>query len=83
MGEKTMNIILMSDELSGDDIQKLLQAIRDCEQKEFPKKELGVFAFVPSMTNDECIKMLQSINPPFAQYWGTGMKDGDSMRGGD
>jgi hypothetical protein len=66
MSEKTMNIILMSDELSKDDIQKLIQAIRDCEQKYFREKGLGVFLFVPTLTSEECSEILKSIQPPFA-----------------
>lgn len=74
MSEKTMNIILMSDDLNKDDIQKLMQAIRDCEQKYFKEKGLGVFLFVPTLTTEECTAILGSIEPPFdtLQSWGFG-----------
>lgn len=64
---KAMNVILYSEDLSKDDLQKLLQAIRDCEQQNFPSKVLGVFVFTPEMSSDECREILQSIVPPYAK----------------
>jgi hypothetical protein len=74
MSEKTTNIILMSEDLSPEDVQKLLQAIRDCEQREFPAKFLGVFLFVPTLTTHQCKGILEKISPPFAENasWGYG-----------
>ncbi len=61
------NIILFSEELSKEDIQKLLQAIRDCEQQHFPRKELGIYVFVPTLSTKECTEVVQSITPPFQE----------------
>lgn len=60
-----MNIIIYSDELSRKDIEALLQAIRDCEQKNFPDKAIGIFAVIPALTSAECTEVLKSIKPPF------------------
>lgn len=60
-----MNIIIYSEELSKEDIQAILQAIRDCEQENFPDKAIGIFAVVPSLNSAECADLLKSIKPPF------------------
>jgi len=59
------NIVIFSDELTKEDIQLLLQAIRDCEQKSFQDKEMGIAVFVPSLTNDECSEIIRGMKPPF------------------
>lgn len=59
------NIIIYSEDLNKEDIQLLLQRIRDCEQKSFPQKEMGVFLFVPELTTDEGTAIMSSIKPPF------------------
>lgn len=59
------NIIIYSEELTKEDIQLLLQSIRDSEQKSFPEKEIGVFLFVPELTTDEGAAIMSSIKPPF------------------
>ncbi len=59
------NIVIFSDELTKEDIRLLLQAIRDCEQKLFSNKEIGIAAFVPELTHQECEQLLTEIKPPF------------------
>jgi|GEM_PF-1534207 hypothetical protein len=74
-----MNIIVYSEELSREDIQALLQAIRDCEQKNFPDKAIGIFAVIPFLNSAECTEVLKSIKPPFigGEPMIFGGKDGD------
>lgn len=59
------NIIIYSDELTKNDIQLLLQAIRDCEQGAFPDKDIGVFLFVPELTTEECTRIMEGVKPQF------------------
>ena len=59
------NIVIFSDELTKEDVQLLLQAIRDCEQKVFSDKEIGIAVFVPEITHQECAQILTGIIPPF------------------
>ena len=59
------NIVIYSDDLTKEDVQVLLQRIRDCEQKSFPEKEIGIFLMVPELTNSEASEILTSITPPF------------------
>jgi len=62
-----VNIIIYSEELTKEDIQFLLQKIRDCEQESFPQKEVGVFLFVPEMTTGECTDIMDGVKPPFKE----------------
>lgn len=48
-----------------DELQALLQAVRDCEQKVFPDKEIGIWVLVPQLTEEQCSQLLQRIKPPF------------------
>ena len=59
------NIVIYSEDLTKEDVQLLLQSIRDCEQKSFPDKEIGIAAFVPELTHQECEQLLTEIKPPF------------------
>ena len=69
-----VNIIIYSEELTKEDIQSLLQGIRDCEQESFPQKAVGVFLFVPELTTGECTAIMDGVKPPF--------KDGPFTLGG-
>jgi len=60
-----INIVVYSDDLTGEDVALLLQGIRDCEQKSFPHKEIGVFLFAPALTTPEAIEIMARIKPPF------------------
>jgi len=62
-------IIIRGRELSTDDLKKLLQAIRDCEQESFPDKKLHMFISLPYLTAAEGADILRSIRPPFTQVW--------------
>ena len=59
------NMILYSDELTKEDLRLLLQAIRDCEQTNFPEKFIGIFVSVDDLTTAECEEIIASIKPPF------------------
>ncbi len=59
------NIVIFSDDLTKDDIHVLLQGIRDCEQKSFPNKEIGIAVFAPELTTDECNEIIKGMKPPF------------------
>ena len=58
-------IIIYSDELTKEDIQVLLQSIRDCEREGFPQKDIAVFLFVPDLTTEEGAEIMAGIKPPF------------------
>jgi len=62
-----MNVVVYSEELNKEDIQVLLQSIRDCEQKSFPDKTMVVAVFVPEMSTEEMTEILSQIKPPFKQ----------------
>ncbi len=53
--------------MSKEEVQLLLQKIRDCEQESFPQKEIGVFLFVPELTTEEGTAIMGGVKPPF-QY---------------
>lgn len=56
---------IKSEELNRDDVRLLLQAIRDCEQKNFKDKKIFVGVEVPDLTVDEMGEILKNINPPY------------------
>ena len=60
-----VNVVIYSEDLTREDIQLLVQSIRDCEQKLFPQKEIGIFLFVPELTTEEGITIMTGIKPPF------------------
>lgn len=60
-----VNVQVKSEQLKKEDLRLLLQAIRDCEQKNFKDKEIFIGAEVPDLTADEMGEILKSIKPPF------------------
>ncbi len=60
-----ISIVVYSDDLTREDIVLLLQGIRDCEQKSFPQKEMGVFLFAPALTTHDAAEIMATIKPPF------------------
>ncbi len=60
-----VNVVLYSEDLTKEDVQLLLQSVRDCEQKLFPEKEIGIFLFMPDLTAEEGTSMMAGIKPPF------------------
>lgn len=57
--------ILESDELDKEDLRALLQAVRDCEMANFPKKIIHITMYVPELSVDETNDILTSIKPPY------------------
>ncbi len=60
-----VNLQVKSTQLTKEDLRLLLQAIRDCEQKNFKDKEIFVGAEAPELTADEMAEIVKSIKPPF------------------
>lgn len=60
-----VNVQVKSEQLTKEDLRLLLQAIRDCEQKNFKNKEIFIGAEAPNLTIDEMSEILKSITPPF------------------
>jgi len=60
-----VKVTIRSKELSKEELQVLLQAIRDCEIKSFPNKEISIWIEVPELTSAECAEILASIKPPY------------------
>jgi len=58
------NIVTYSEDLTKEEIQHLLQGIRDCEQKLFPQKEIGIFLFVSELTTEEAAAIMAGLEPP-------------------
>lgn len=56
---------IKSQALSKEEVRLLIQSIRDCEMKYFPKKEISIWIKVPQLTAAECTEILTSIKPPY------------------
>ena len=62
------NIVIYSEQLVKEDIQILLQAIRDCEQKYFKNKEVGIAVFAPALSKGQCQELISNIAPSFPHF---------------
>jgi len=60
-----VKVIIQSRELTKEEVQLLLQGVRDCETKHFPDKQISIWLEVPDMSTGECTEILTSIKPPF------------------
>ena len=60
-----VNIVIYSEQLTREDIQALLQAIRDCEQKHFKSKAVGIAVFAPALSKEQCQELIIGIKPAF------------------
>ncbi|GAI29331.1 unnamed protein product [marine sediment metagenome] len=60
-----VKLTLHSSQLTKEELQHLIQSIRDCEQIRFPDKELSIWIEVPELTRSECAEILTSIKPPY------------------
>ena len=58
---------LTSQQLTKEELQHLLQSIRDCEQEFFKDKEIFIWIESPELTTEECSEILTSISPPFGE----------------
>ena len=60
-----IKITIQSNQLSKEELQGLIQSIRDCEQRSFPDKEIYIWIDAPELTNEEAAEILDSIKPPY------------------
>ena len=58
-------LTLQSQQLTKEEVQLLVQSIRDCEQESFPDKEIYIWVEVPELSRSECQEILTSIKPPY------------------
>ena len=59
-----VTVTIGSKELSKEELKLLIQSIRDCEQRSFPKKEIRIWIEAPELTAEEFAKILDSTTPP-------------------
>jgi len=62
-----LNVVIYSEELTGEDLERLLQSIRDCEQRAFPDRTMVIAIFAPEMPAEDVTAILQRLKPPFKQ----------------
>ncbi len=60
-----VKVTIQSQRLTKEEVQRLLQSIRDCEQESFPNKEISIWIEAPGLTGSECAEILTSIKPPY------------------
>ncbi len=60
-----VKVSIQSKQLSKEELRLLIQAIRDCEQKSFPDKEIFIWVGAPDLTREEMTQILTSIKPPY------------------
>jgi hypothetical protein len=60
-----VKVTIQSDELSRDDLQALLLAVRDCEQRFFKEKQIWVQVDAPDLSSTEMTEVLTSISPQY------------------
>ncbi|MBA7649925.1 hypothetical protein ES703_57724 [subsurface metagenome] len=54
-----------SQQLTKEELQRLIQSIRDCEQESFPDKEIAIWIEAPELSTRECEQILASIKPAY------------------
>ena len=65
-----VKLILESKELTREELQRLMQSIRDCEQESFPDKKIAIWIEAPELSTQECEQILASIKPPYKYKYG-------------
>jgi len=60
-----VTVTIKSKQLSKEELQALIQAIRDCEQESFRDKEIFIWVEAPELTKAEMSEILTSIKPPY------------------
>ncbi len=66
-----IKLTILSQQLTKEDLQNLLQGIRDCEIKYFPNKAISIWIEVPELTTAEGTEILASIKPPYYTKYGS------------
>jgi hypothetical protein len=56
---------IKSKQLSKEELQALIQGIRDAEQRSFPDKEIFIWIDAPELNKAELSEILTSIKPPY------------------
>lgn len=59
-----INISIIDDILSEDELKKLMQCVRDIEQNK-PERHINIFINSPESTTEEMKELLSSISPGF------------------
>ncbi len=65
-----VKLSLESEQLTKEELQLLIQGIRDCEQESFPDKEISILIQAPELSVQECEQILASIKPPYKYKYG-------------
>ena len=60
-----VKLSLESEQLTKDELQDLIQSIRDCELESFPDKKISIWIESPGLSASECKQILASIKPPY------------------
>ena len=63
-----VKLSLESQQLTKEELQLLIQGIRDCEQKSFPDKKISILIEAPDLSAREGEQILASIRPHY-KYW--------------
>ena len=65
-----VKLSLESQQLTKEELGRLIQSIRDCEQESFPDKEISIWIEAPELSTRECKLILASIKPPYKHKYG-------------
>jgi len=65
-----VKLTLESQQLTKEELQRIIQSIRDCEQESFPDKEISIWIEAPELSTQECEQILASIKPPYKYKYG-------------
>jgi len=65
-----VKLSLKSQQLTREELQLLIQSIRDCEQRSFPDKEISIRIDAPDLSVSEVEEILASIKPPYKYKYG-------------
>jgi len=66
-----VRLSLESQQLTKEELQLLIQGIRDCEQRSFPDKEIAIWIEAPELSTQECEQILASIKPAYKYKYGS------------
>ncbi len=58
-----LKLTFESQQLTKEELQLLIQSIRDCEQESFPDKEISIWIEAPELSTQECEQILLPAAP--------------------
>ena len=67
MDQHAVEVVIRGGNFSKQDIQDLLQAIRDCEQGKFPDKDISILVHAPSLNAEESTEIIKGVRPHFVE----------------